>query len=163
MKYLLAFILGITTCYIPARLGQIVLEEQIIECEEDVREAESQRYDVVKEYRALVNSLPVVEYLGEFKITYYCPCTECSKEWGTKIAYPCTDNHEAIAEHTIAVDPDVIPIGSVVMINGVYYKAEDVGSAVTGKTIDVYVSTHEEVIQNGLDYKDVFLVKMEDK
>ena len=163
MKTFLAFLLGITVCYIPARIGQAELSELVDKTEHDVLIAKAERDEAIKDYTAVINSLPTADYLGEFKISYYCDCIECSGEWGTSLAYPCSDGHKATVNHSIAVDPDVIPIGSVVMINGKYYTAEDVGSAVKGKTIDVYVSTHEEVIQNGLDYEDVFLVQMEDK
>lgn len=40
---------------------------------------------------------------------------------------------------TIAVDPDVIPYGSEVLIDGHIYIAEDCGSAVKGNVIDIFV------------------------
>lgn len=45
----------------------------------------------------------------------------------------------ARTEHTVAVDPNVIPLGSKLLINGVVYTAEDIGSKVKGKVIDVWV------------------------
>ena len=159
MKTFLAFLLGITVCYIPARIGQANQNELVEKAERDTRIAKSERDDAIQEYEALMNSLPELHYMGEFKITYYCPCESCSGEWGTALAYPCEDNHKAMPYHSIAVDPDVIPIGSTVVINGIYYTAEDVGSAVKGKIIDVYVESHEETIRNGVDYENVFIVE----
>ena len=49
----------------------------------------------------------------------------------------------ARTDHTVAVDPSVIPLGSKLLINGIIYTAEDVGSKVKGKVIDVWVG-HEE-------------------
>lgn len=162
MKCFLAFILGITVCYVPAKMGQAELSELVDKAEHDVLIAKAERDEAVERYTAVMNGLPIADYLGEFKVTYYCPCSECSGQWGTALAHPCSDNHEALAQHSIAVDPKVIPIGSVVMMNGKYYTAEDVGSAVVGKTVDVFVETHDEVIKNGLDYEDVFLITLED-
>ncbi|MFR5613204.1 MAG: 3D domain-containing protein [[Clostridium] innocuum] len=62
-------------------------------------------------------------------------------QWGDTIARPCKDKHKAIEGHTIAVDPDVIPLGSKVLIDGHVYVAEDVGGAVKGNVIDIYSSS----------------------
>lgn len=40
---------------------------------------------------------------------------------------------------TIAVDPNVIPYGTEVLIDGNVYVAEDCGSAVKGNVIDIFV------------------------
>src|SRR4030066_232412 len=50
----------------------------------------------------------------------------------------------------IAVDPDVIPLGSVVWIEGYgVYLAEDVGSQIKGFEIDMFFDTHEEALAFG--------------
>lgn len=72
------------------------------------------------------------------RITYYWPGED---EWGDIIKYPCDGEHKAIEGHTIAVDPSVIPPGSVVLINGHEYIAEDIGGAVKGNVIDIYSSS----------------------
>jgi len=52
--------------------------------------------------------------------------------------------------HTIAVDPKVIPLGWWVFIEGIgYRRAEDVGGAIRGNKIDVFVSTQQEAIKFG--------------
>lgn len=43
------------------------------------------------------------------------------------------------ANRTVAVDPNVIPLHSQLLIDGQIYIAEDVGSAVKGNVIDIYV------------------------
>ena len=73
--------------------------------------------------------------LGTFKITNYCSCETCSGGWGTTTKLGTT----AKPNHTIAVDPDVIALGSEVLIDGEVYIAEDVGGAVKSNVIDVYV------------------------
>lgn len=51
---------------------------------------------------------------------------------------------------TIAVDPKVIPLGWWVYIDGIgLRKAEDIGSAIKGKMIDVYMESEEEANRFG--------------
>lgn len=53
--------------------------------------------------------------------------------------------------HTIAVDPDVIPLGTLVYIEGIgIRKAEDTGSAIKGHKIDVYIPDLEEALKFGV-------------
>lgn len=92
------------------------------------------------------------ESLGTFKLTAYCPCAKCCGEWADGITYTGT---EATAGRTIAVDPNVIPLGSTVHINGQAYTAEDIGGAIKGNRIDVYFPTHTEALQFGVQYAEV--------
>lgn len=48
---------------------------------------------------------------------------------------------EPVDDATIAVDPRVIPIGSLVKIDGRTFKARDVGGAIVGKRIDRHFSS----------------------
>ena len=92
-------------------------------------------------------------YLGEYKITHYCPCEECCGKTDG-ITYTGTT---ATQGRTIAVDPEVIPLGSEVTINGQTYIAEDIGGAIKGKRIDIFVNSHEEALELGVDYAPVYL------
>lgn len=86
-----------------------------------------------------------LEYLGEFKLTYYCPCRKCNGgpgidrfgnplEWGT-----------------IAVDPKVIPLHTQVVIDGydaVFTALDTGGKWVQGNHIDVFVPvSHAEALK----------------
>ena len=95
---------------------------------------------------------PELESLGEFKLTAYCPCTECSGNWGTQTATGAV----ATEGRTVAVDPSVIPYGTVLMINGHEYVAEDCGGAIKGNDVDIYFDTHEEADAFGVQYMEVF-------
>ena len=65
----------------------------------------------------------------------------------------------ATENRTIAVDPDVIPLGSVVVIDGMQYVAEDIGGAIQNNRIDVYFSDHKTALEFGVQHHDVYLVK----
>lgn len=58
---------------------------------------------------------------------------------------------------TIAVDPEVIPLGSEVMIDGQVYIAEDTGCAIKGNKIDLFVGTEAESISYGVQEHEVFI------
>lgn len=93
----------------------------------------------------VVKEVETVECIGEFKITYYCGCDKCNGVWGN-ITYRGTIPRP---QHTIAVDPNVIPLDSKVIIEGIEYTAEDTGNKIKGNKIDVYVSSHEEALKKG--------------
>lgn len=92
---------------------------------------------------------------GEMRCTAYCPCEECSEGYGRKCALA---GHYCRSEHTIAVDPDVISLGSKVKVGDSVYTAEDVGGQVSGDHIDIFFDTHEEVEEFGVKYKQVEVI-----
>lgn len=85
-------------------------------------------------------------YLEGVTLTAYCPCIQCCGCYALDrpggIVYTAS-GAVAKAGQTIAVDPDVIPLGAWVEINGQLYHAEDTGNF-GGKHIDVYFDRHEE-------------------
>lgn len=105
--------------------------------------------------------------LGVFKLTAYCPCKICCNEFaynrpvdknGNEIVYGSIG--ERLQEgYSIAVDPSVIPYRTEVIINGKVYKAQDCGGAIKGNRIDVYFSSHEDALNHGVKYAEVFLAE----
>lgn len=64
------------------------------------------------------------------------------------------------ADHTIAADLSILPLGTKVFINNTVYTVEDIGSGVKGNLIDVYYNTYREaagVTDRGWQYADVYL------
>ena len=57
------------------------------------------------------------------------------------------------AGYTIAADPEVLPMGSKVEIDGIVYMVEDTGGLVKGNVIDIYFDTHEEAVMFGRQRK----------
>ena len=92
-------------------------------------------------------------HLGKFKLTAYCACSTCC---GKSDGITATGT-VATAGRTIAVDPNVIPYGTEVIINGKTYVAEDCGGAIKSNRIDIYFDTHSEALQFGVQYADVYL------
>ncbi len=95
------------------------------------------------------------ESLGIFKLTAYDACIICC---GKTDGITATGTKAEVGR-TIAVDPNVIPFGTKVMINGHIYTAEDSGSKIKGNRIDVFLSTHEEAKRFGVKEAEVFLVE----
>lgn len=93
--------------------------------------------------------------MGEFKLTFFCPCEICSEGFG----HETSSGKTARSEHTIAVDPEVIDIGSKVLINGIVYTAEDTGGGVKGDHIDIFVESHEETLKRGVQHTNVWVVR----
>lgn len=102
-------------------------------------------------------SLPAVNMrpLGTFKATAYCPCARCCGRAGART---CTGTIPQ-AGHTISVDPRVVPMGSKLLINGVVYTAEDQGSGVNGKKVDIFFNSHQEALRYGVKRVDVYLLQ----
>lgn len=94
-----------------------------------------------------------LQSLGVFKLTAYCPCEECSNNWGTQTSTGVI----ATEGRTVAVDPDVIPYGTVLIINGQEYVAEDCGALIKGNDIDIYFESHEEADKFGVQYLEVYV------
>lgn len=75
----------------------------------------------------------------DFVVTAYCNCIECCGVWS---GGPTASGAMPRENHTIAVDPTVIPLGTKVVFNGIEYTAEDTGSAIKGNRIDLYFEDH---------------------
>lgn len=100
------------------------------------------------------------ESLGEFKLTAYCSCEKCCGIWA--YSRPNGIVYGAIGEelkegYSIAVDPNVIPYGTEVVIYGKTYKAQDCGGAIKGNRIDVYFNDHDDALEFGVQYADIFI------
>ena len=117
--------------------------------------------DVVVNFNAATENEepePVImtkESLGRFKLTAYCPCEECCGKSNGITA----SGTKAEAGRTIAVDPSVIPYGTKVEINGKEYVAEDTGSGVGKKHIDIFMDSHEDAVAFGVQYAEVYILE----
>lgn len=99
-------------------------------------------------------------YMGDFVATAYCICYKCCGKTPEDLAYGVTaSGAKATPGRTVAVDPNVIPLGSTVIVNGKeFYVAEDTGKAIKGNRVDICFSTHEEALQFGRQIVEVEVI-----
>lgn len=116
---------------------QLSLKEQQDKLEKEEKEQEAKKQEEVKK-----------GWTHEFHVTAYCGCYSCSEGYGTQTSTGVT----AEAGRTIAVDPNVVPYGSKVQINGHTYVAEDCGGAINGYEIDIYMDEHSSTDRFGSQY-----------
>ena len=109
--------------------------------EQEARAELAAAYEMIGEYR----------YVGECTVTAYCPCAECCGRWADGL----TATGLPAGPGIVAVDPEVIPLGSTVIIDGLKYLAADVG--VSGKHVDIAVSSHEQAVELGVRSEKVWI------
>ena len=109
--------------------------------EQEARAELAAAYEMIGEYR----------YIGECTITAYCPCAECCGRWADGL----TATGLPAGPGIVAVDPEVIPLGSTVIIDGLKYLAADVGAS--GKHVDIAVSSHEQAVELGVRSEKVWI------
>lgn len=131
-----------------ARKEQRKLEERL------AKEKALAEEKAIKEKEQSVK-VPQKVSLGTFKLTAYCPCFRCCG----KTDGITSSGTKATQGRTIAVDTRAIPYGTKVVINGNTYTAEDTGGAIKGNRIDIYFNSHQEALNFGVQYKEVFIYK----
>ncbi|MFW5862051.1 MAG: 3D domain-containing protein [Spirochaetota bacterium] len=96
-------------------------------------------------------------------ITAYCPGACCNTgvkringrmvtiDWSDKVAVGGLSLSRMVSNgiHVMAVDPDVIPLGSIIYYEGKYYFALDTGGMIKGRKLDVLVEKHDDTFVFG--------------
>lgn len=97
-----------------------------------------------------------LQYVGNFKITYYCTCSYCC---GSSTGLTASGN-PAVANRTVATDISILPFGTRIYIEDLGERVcEDTGGAINGYILDVLVESHDKALQLGVDYKDVYIIR----
>lgn len=105
--------------------------------------------------------------IGWFVVTAYCACEECCGKTPDDPWYGITaTGTKATQGRTIAVDPRVIPYGTVLYFEGPDgcisgYVAEDCGGSIKGNRIDLYFVSHEEADEWGVRTLEVYAMPEE--
>lgn len=94
------------------------------------------------------------EYMGDYVISAYCNCSICCGQWA---GGPTSSGTMPVAGITVA--SNTIPEGSYIMFNNHVYHVEDTGNpSVLGSRIDLYMNSHEEALNWGLQTFPVYAV-----
>lgn len=112
---------------------------------------------------------PVVRYvsIGEYKLTAYCSCEKCCGYWatvrpkdenGNSIVYTASGRVAEVG-YTVAADTNILSFGTKVYINGHEYEVQDRGGAIKGNKIDVYFADHQDALNFGVQYAEVFILE----
>lgn len=104
---------------------------------------------------------PTAVYLGTYTCYAYCACIKCTGKTPDDPAYGITaSGAAATAGRTIAVDPDVIPLGSLLLVDGIPYIAEDTGDGnICGQALDIYFDDHTQAFKYGVQQHDVWIIQ----
>lgn len=101
---------------------------------------------------------PTVKSIGEFTLSAYCSCEKCC---GKSDGITAT-GAKVKQGVTVAVDPNVIPYGTTIIINGKEFKAQDtmakrIIEKYDGRIIDIYFSSHAEAKEFGLQTAEIYV------
>ena len=118
--------------------------------------AQTEKYtDLMLEQQSDITEFPNRK-VGRFVLSWYSP-----KELGKETPSQLRTSRGLIPKEgrTIAVDPKVIPYGSIVYIQDYgYFIAEDCGSAIKQNRIDIFTTSHSTAIQNGKKVANVWIL-----
>ena len=147
----------------------VVSEENKEKVEESTKNTEK---IIINREENSVQEEPPVEYkkVIEAKATAYCLCKKCCGKSETHPEYGVTASGLKIIPGTgmkvIAVDPNVIPLGTKVYIEGLngakdygYAIAADTGSAIKDLKIDLSMETHEKAYQWGRKQVKIYVIE----
>lgn len=94
------------------------------------------------------------EYLGQFYITHYCPCSRCCGPYGGKVTASGTT---PTVNRTVGVNPRLISYGTKLQVGDIdTYVAEDTGGGIGWKHLDIFCSSHQEALNAGVGYYPVW-------
>ena len=129
-----------------AAYGKLVAQ---VDAEKQERAEQAAAYEAIGAY----------QYIGECTVTYYC-CEPYAHTCGDGDGLTATGI--PVTPGVVAVDPEVIPLGSTVIIDGQAYLAADTGGAVRGSHVDIAVATHQEAEDLGTTTTKVWIIEEED-
>ncbi len=116
-----------------------------VDADREARQAQAEAYEAIGAY----------EYIGECTVTHYC-CELYAHVCGDGDGLTATGI--PVTPGVVAVDPEVIPLGSTVIIDGQAYLAADTGGTVRGNHVDIAVATHQEAEDLGTTTAEVWVV-----
>lgn len=98
---------------------------------------------------------PELVSIGTFTVYAYCPCEKCCGQWS---GGPTASGVMPEEGRTVAADWDVLPAGTEIYIDGVGWRTvEDTGSGINGNKLDLYMDSHQDALEWGLQEVEVFV------
>lgn len=77
----------------------------------------------------------------------YCPCPICTGKWS---GGPTASGWMPRQGKTVAADTKVVPMGACLDIEGLGHRVvQDVGGAIKGLKLDVFMMSHEDALRFG--------------
>ena len=143
---LLAFILSFTMMTQPANIiEELRTPEKVVTI---VQTSEEVEHVAAAEEEP---PAPAMHLYGNCRITFYCHCAACNGRAGA----PCASGVMPTVNRTVATGS--LPFGTRVMIDGQEYVIEDRG--VGDFEMDIFVNSHQEALDRGLYYTDVWILE----
>lgn len=122
-----------------------IIEEEAKRLEEEQRILEEQKKREEEEQK---------EWM-DWELTFYCPCSYCSGEWGVQTA----SGQPLVPYITCAADGS-IPFGTKIHIEGWgELTVVDRGGAVSNNVLDVFVSDHNEALKLGRKFLKGYIIE----
>lgn len=149
LAFLMAIATAVTVALTPVKSADPVTPAEKAPVQED--------YENQKIEAALLEKANKIE---DCTVTHYAVCVECCG----KTDGITKSGVKATPYVTVAVDPEVIPLGRDVLVDYgdgdiQYYRADDVGGAVHGFHIDLCVGSYDEAVQLGVKTATVYWVE----
>lgn len=123
-----------------------------------VEEKETPDLDPEPEVEEVVQEEPEFEQITVVATAYVSDCKGC-----IGITKGGTDVRDTIYHDSgyriIATDPNIIPLGSLVEINGQRFIADDIGGAIKGHRIDILMESESQALEFGIKEVDVTILR----
>lgn len=98
---------------------------------------------------------PDLMRMGTFTVYAYCPCEKCCGQWS---GGPTASGVMPEEGRTVAADWDVLPAGTEIYLDGIGWRTvEDTGSGINGNTLDLYMDSHQDALEWGVQEVEVFV------
>lgn len=116
-------------------------------------------------YMLIFMLLPLKTVLAEvylMTVRAYDNCKVCTGKTPRHKAYGITKSGKVASHGTVAVDPKMIALGTKLKIEGFgnkVFRAEDVGKAVKGRRMEIWMESHKKALRFGKKRLRVFVMK----
>ena len=123
-----------------------------------IEEKEVPNLDSESEIEEVIQEEPELERITVVATAYVSDCQGCIgiTKGGTDVRN--TIYHES-GNQIIATDPSIIPLGSLVEIDGQRFIADDIGGAIKGHRIDILMGSKSQALEFGVKEVDVTILR----